>query len=85
MPKDVQAVKPIHIFEREPIPSKLRFEVLDKYSYTCQYCGRKPPEVTLEIDHLLPTTKGGKTEINNLIVSCRDCNIGKSNKVIVGW
>lgn len=82
MSKDVQAVKPLQIFEREPIPAKLRFETLEKYNHTCQYCGRKAPEVELQIDHIIPISKGGLTESNNLTVSCRDCNVGKSNKIL---
>ncbi len=82
MPKAIQAITPLLIFERERIPPKLRFEILERDSHTCQYCGRKPPEVVLEIDHIVPVSKGGKTEKLNLTTSCRDCNIGKSDTIL---
>ncbi len=82
MPKAIQAIKPLFIFERENIPPKLRFEILEKYSHTCQYCGKKPPEVILEVDHIIPISKGGLTQADNLTISCRDCNIGKSDKIL---
>lgn len=61
------------------ITKKLRFEVFKRDGFTCQYCGRTPPDVTLEIDHINPKSKNGKDDINNLITSCFDCNRGKSN------
>lgn len=63
--------------ERKPLPKKLRFEVLKRDSFTCQYCGRQAPEVILEVDHIEPVANGGTNDITNLITSCRDCNSGK--------
>ncbi len=82
MPEAMEVIKPHYVFERENIPAKLRFAILEKYSHTCQYCGRKPPEVTLHIDHIIPVSKGGQTIMENLLVSCRDCNLGKSDKIL---
>lgn len=64
---------------RKPIGKKLRFEILKRDSFTCCYCGSKPPKVVLEIDHIMPYSKGGSDRIENLITSCFDCNRGKSN------
>lgn len=66
--------------ERQPIPKSVRFEVLKRDKFTCQYCGREAPDVTLEIDHIVPVSKGGDNSITNLVTSCRDCNRGKSNR-----
>ncbi len=63
--------------KREHISYKLRFEILRRDNHTCQYCGNKAPNVRLEIDHIIPVCKGGKTHILNLITSCYDCNRGK--------
>jgi 5-methylcytosine-specific restriction endonuclease McrA len=60
-------------------PYKLRFQILKRDNFICQYCGRKAPEVELEVDHIYPESKGGKYVEDNLITSCRDCNIGKSD------
>lgn len=56
---------------------KMRFEVFKRDGFKCQYCGRSAPEVTLEVDHIVPVAEGGKNEMLNLITSCRACNRGK--------
>lgn len=58
---------------------KTRFEVFKRDLFTCQYCGNKPPSVILEVDHIIPKSKGGSDDIDNLVCSCFDCNRGKSN------
>lgn len=68
--------------KRQNIPKGLRFEVFKRDSFKCQYCGRSAPDVILEIDHIVPVSQGGKNELLNLITSCRDCNRGKSNKLL---
>jgi len=64
---------------RKPISKRIRFEVFKRDSFTCQYCGNKPPGIILELDHLKPVSKKGTDNINNLITSCFNCNRGKSN------
>lgn len=63
------------------IPLKLRLEVLKRDKFKCIFCGRSPATdsgVILHIDHVIPFSKGGKTELRNLQVLCSECNIGKS-------
>lgn len=62
---------------RRPISLSLRFSVYDRDGHTCQYCGRKPPEVALQLDHVYPVALGGRNNIDNLLTACRDCNVGK--------
>jgi hypothetical protein len=57
-----------------------RFDLFKRDGFTCQYCGRRPPEVVLEIDHIEPVSKGGDDDPINLITSCYDCNRGKHAK-----
>lgn len=64
------------------IPKDIRFKVFWRDGFTCQYCGRKPPEVVLEIDHIVPRSKGGTDNIENLVTACRDCNRSKNKKHI---
>jgi hypothetical protein len=68
--------------ERKPISKKLRFEVFKRDSFTCQYCGKKAPDVLLVIDHIRPISNGGTNDILNLITACQGCNSGKSNRVL---
>lgn len=64
---------------RKEIPKRVRFEVLKRDKFTCQYCGRQAPDVVLNVDHITPVSKGGTNDITNLITSCFDCNSGKSD------
>jgi hypothetical protein len=62
------------------VSKKLRFDVFKRDGFKCQYCGSVPPIVVLEVDHIIPVSKKGTDEIDNLITSCFDCNRGKSNR-----
>ncbi|SRR6266699_1801527 len=62
------------------IPPSLRWRVLARDSYTCTYCGRKPPEVILEVDHKVSEADGGHTELANLVTACAECNRGKGSR-----
>jgi 5-methylcytosine-specific restriction endonuclease McrA len=53
-----------------------------EYNFTCQYCGRKPPNVELQIDHILARANGGKSKITNLTVACKECNVGKCDLLL---
>ncbi len=64
----------------KPLSKRLRFEVFKRDSFTCQYCGKAAPQVVLHVDHIEPRSKGGQDKITNLVTSCVDCNLGKSDK-----
>lgn len=64
---------------RKQISKRVRFEVLKRDAFTCQYCGKSAPDVILHIDHIKPVSKGGNNGILNLVTSCQSCNSGKSN------
>lgn len=66
--------------KRKKISTSLRFEVFKRDSFTCQYCGRKAPDVVLELEHIEPVSKGGGDELLNLITSCWQCNSGKGDR-----
>ncbi|WP_299991227.1 HNH endonuclease [uncultured Pontibacter sp.] len=68
---------------RVSISKKLRFEIFERDSYTCQYCGRnKSDGIKLNLDHKIPISVGGTDSYSNLVTSCEDCNQGKSDKII---
>ena len=61
---------------------RLRFKVMKRDRFKCCMCGRTPAnenDITLEVDHIKPWSKGGETEIDNLQTLCNLCNQGKSN------
>lgn len=66
--------------KRKSTGKRLRFEVFKRDSFTCQYCGSKPPDVVLEIDHIDPVANGGDNSELNLITACENCNAGKAAK-----
>lgn len=61
------------------VSKRLRFEILRRDNHTCYYCGRKPPEVELTIDHVLPQALGGTDDATNLVTCCKECNSGKTS------
>lgn len=64
---------------RHEIPRKIKNEVYQRDSFTCQYCGVQPPTAQLTIDHLIPLSQGGLDEIFNYVTACKSCNQRKSN------
>lgn len=66
---------------RKAISKSLRFAILERDSYTCQYCGRKAPEVKLTVDHVVPVAANGNNDPTNLLTCCVDCNTGKGSKL----
>lgn len=62
------------------VSKRVRFDVFKRDRFTCTYCGRKPPDVMLECDHVHPKCEGGTDDPANLTTSCADCNRGKSGK-----
>lgn len=67
---DAPILDPIEV-RRAYIPESLRNEIYERDSYKCQYCGDSD---YLELDHKIPFSRGGKTNKQNLITSCRLCN-----------
>lgn len=60
------------------ISTRIRFEIFKRDRFTCQYCGRTPPDVLLHVDHIVPRADGGSDDPENLRTACRDCNLGKA-------
>ena len=72
--------------QRALMTKALRESIKKRDHYTCCECGNsihKEPNLLLEIDHIIPVSKGGKTEENNLQTLCWKCNRSKSNKIVV--
>lgn len=60
---------------------KLRELCFARDNYTCVWCGEFDG-VTLHLDHLYPSSKGGTNDPENLVTSCDRCNLGKHARVI---
>ena len=59
------------------LKKKDRFNIFKRDGFTCVYCGRRPPEIMLELDHVIPISRGGPDVPDNMMTSCRECNRGK--------
>lgn len=71
-------------YQRSLMTPKLREKILKRDSYTCQNCGisrKDEPHLLLEVDHIIPVAKGGKTVESNLQTLCWKCNRTKSDKI----
>lgn len=69
--------------QRLAMTNDLREAIKKRDNYTCCICGNsvfKEPNLLLEVDHIIPISKGGKTEASNLQTLCWRCNRKKSNK-----
>lgn len=70
--------------QRALMTSNLRKQILARDGYVCQYCGaslEKEPNLLLEVDHIIPISKGGMTTVDNLQTLCWRCNRKKGAKI----
>lgn len=72
--------------QRRLMTKKLREFIKKRDNYTCCNCGNSvyaEPNLLLEIDHIIPVSKGGCTNEENLQTLCWKCNRSKSNKIVI--
>lgn len=67
---------------KDCVSQRTRFYVMYRDKFTCRYCGRKPPEVKLQVDHIISESDGGTVEPENLVAACVDCNTGKGTQSV---
>lgn len=79
-PLDAPSVLKMRYPVRRPMPQLRlsRHSVLARDNYTCQYCGTRGRELT--IDHVVPRWAGGPHTWENLVACCRRCNLKKGDK-----
>jgi hypothetical protein len=57
-----------------------RRNLMIRDQFQCQYCGRRPSVRELNVDHVVPRSRGGLDSWENLVVSCRTCNLRKGRR-----
>jgi len=65
-------------------PRRVRFNrrnIFLRDNFTCQYCGCRPPRDELTIDHILPRSRGGLSNWENVVLACARCNSRKGNRL----
>ena len=68
--------------ERGKVTNKMRFSIYSRDGYRCCMCGKRDRGDNLEIDHIYPIAKGGKSTYDNLQTLCHRCNQKKGANVI---
>ena len=56
----------------------VREYILEKFERKCTYCGKK--DIPLEVEHIVPKSRGGTDRVDNLCLACRPCNERKGTK-----
>ncbi len=65
----------------QPISPQVQIQVLKEFDGVCAYC--TSPATTF--DHVVPITKGGTSELTNIVTACASCNASKNNKDVIVW
>jgi 5-methylcytosine-specific restriction endonuclease McrA len=66
--------------ERQRVTAKVRFEVFARDGNRCRVCGTTAEVEPLHVDHIIPISKGGRSDLHNLQTLCQTCNLGKGNR-----
>jgi hypothetical protein len=59
--------------------------LIDRDGPHCVWCGAEPWRRDLTIEHVLPRSRGGRTEDENLVVACRRCNKARRSRPVVAY
>lgn len=72
-------IRLMHMVRRPRSVVKLtRREIFVRDNYTCQYCGQRSRDLT--VDHVMPKHRGGRHAWENLVSACKGCNHRKGGK-----
>lgn len=69
-------------YDRLPI-QEMKFNrqnLFERDKFCCQYCGARRSPKELNMDHVVPRDRGGKTTWENIVTSCLRCNSRKGNR-----
>jgi len=58
-----------------------RRNIYEHYGYRCCYCGVKFGTAELNLEHVLPRSRGGKTDWANIVTACIPCNLRKADRL----
>ena len=73
----------LKIYDRLPV-SEVKFtrrNIYEHYGYLCCYCGKKFQTKDLNLEHVIPKSRGGQSTWNNIVTSCISCNLGKGDRL----
>jgi hypothetical protein len=64
------------------IPREIMLKVVRRDDYRCQLCRKTVDDRDIEFDHIIPHSKGGPTNVENVRLLCSECNRKKSNSLV---
>jgi 5-methylcytosine-specific restriction endonuclease McrA len=79
VPLVIRLLNYVRVPHNLPLPLSRR-ALLMRDEFTCQYCGIQPGREHLTIDHVIPRSRGGRTEWENVVAACAPCNRRKGNR-----
>lgn len=59
--------------------------IKSKKTAICYYCQKRVSSRSIHFDHIIALSKGGSHSVENLCVSCSDCNLRKNSKSVTAW
>lgn len=72
-----------NVVNKRKVSNVLRIFIFERDKFKCVYCGLSAKDgAVLNVDHILPVSKGGSNKLNNLQTLCRACNNGKADRIM---
>ncbi len=78
IPAVMKLINIIRVIYKTHVPFNKR-NVIVRDEFKCAYCDLESKSLT--IDHIIPLSRGGKSEFENCVAACRECNHKKSNRL----
>lgn len=67
---------------RRNVSAREKRLVIERDGKSCRYCGKRVTRNTIQVDHIIPRSRGGTTALDNLALCCRRCNYRKRDHLL---
>ncbi|MDT4895671.1 MAG: hypothetical protein QOH25_748 [Acidobacteriota bacterium] len=80
VPSVIRLIEYVDVRRRRNQSGKQRLRILMRDKMRCQYCGVRGTQFDLTLDHILPRSRGGRCDVENLCAACKTCNQRKGDR-----